>query len=352
MSRCLDHPKELVPGPDGAQTCPACGAAWMMPYEVEAIAAGALEILSIETREKSAAFARPRECPDCHAMLAPLRIGKMEAWVERCASCERYWVERADRRSLEMLAKSAVRQRAFQAMDPAERKELAGGLAAAVAESHPAPRLSPVQVVLAALGIPMLERVEGNRVPWMTWSLALFLVAFYLMGKALPFELGPQALAFHSGDIDSRLLWANFIHFGVLHLVFNLAFLLAFGDAAEQRLHRAWLVIAFVVLGPLTLAFQGLFTGPRVAIGGASGAISVLVGAAIVLQRRARVVMFFLRTIPIRVPVVLFGVFQMVYQGIMAMMNVRGVAWYAHLGGLGLGLWLGFVLRARPAPSG
>jgi membrane associated rhomboid family serine protease len=273
-----------------------------------------------------------------------MRIGKLEAWVERCAPCERYWVERMDRRSLEAIAKSAARQRAFESLSPAEKKELAGGLAEAVAEEHAAaPQITPVQAVLAALGIPMLERVEGNRVPWMTWLLTAVVVLFYVGGRVWPEDLDPRHLAWTSDGRASHLLWANFIHFNFFHLLGNVAFLLAFGDAAEQRLHRRWLVIAFVVLGPLTLLIQDLFTAPGTLIGGASGAICVLVGASIVLQRKARVIMFFFRLIPVRVPVVLFGVVMLTYQGLMALFDVPGVGWYAHLSGLAFGVALAFV---------
>src|SRR3954469_1252750 len=155
MSRCLDHPRDLVPGADGAATCQFCGASWMMPAEVEAIAAGALDLLAVETRETSAAFAKTRECPDCGALLTPMRIGKLDAWVERCAACERYWVERTDRRSLEAVAKSTARQRAFEALSPTERKEMAGSLAEAVAAAHESrPQLTPAQAGLRARAAP------------------------------------------------------------------------------------------------------------------------------------------------------------------------------------------------------
>jgi membrane associated rhomboid family serine protease len=83
----------------------------------------------------------------------------------------------------------------------------------------------------------------------------------------------------------------------------------------------------------------------RLAIGGASGAISLLVGASVILQPNARIVMLFFRRIPVRVPMLLFGVFQVGFQAVMALLNFPGVGWYGHLSGLLIRL--GFAYGAR-----
>lgn len=345
MSQCLEHPKkELAPGPDGALACSLCGSAWMTPTEVDGLAAGALESLTVETREKSGAFAKRRHCLECRGVLTPMRIGRLDGWVERCAECDRYWVDQVDRRSFQMLSRNTARQKAFDTLAPEEKRELASGIAESVGASHE-PQLSGGQVLLAALGLPMLERVEGNRVPWMTWSLASVLVLVFVSGRVWPGDWGPLELAWRSGSEPSRIFWANFMHFNVVHLLGNVAFLLAFGDATEQRIRRAWLVVAFVVLGPITVVTQGLFTPSEIPIGGASGAISVLVGTSVILQPKARIIMVLFRRIPVRVPMVLFGVFEVGYQTLMALLDVPGVGWYAHLSGLLMGIGLAFAAR-------
>jgi membrane associated rhomboid family serine protease len=347
MQRCPEHSKDLVAGPSGVPTCPICGSSWMTAAEVEALGAGALAHLSVETREDCGAFAKTRLCLDCARPLVPMRVGQGDGWVERCGDCERYWVDRVDRRAFEALARRSAARVAMETLDPHERRELAAGLAEFVAKPGLpvlTPILTPAQLVLAALGAPMLERCEGNRVPWMTWLLALVLGSAWAAGRLWPDECGPLEWAWHSHRGFVHLLTSSFVHFDVLHLLGNLAFLLPFGDAAEQRLRRVWVLAAFLVLGPATVLVQGLVTSDT-DIAGASGAVSALVGASLVLQPRAWLIVGLLRTYPIRVPLLLFGLFHVGAQLAQALLEVPGLAWWGHLTGLALGAGLALCAR-------
>ncbi|MCL2012764.1 MAG: rhomboid family intramembrane serine protease [Cystobacterineae bacterium] len=357
MSRCIEHPRKLSPGPDGILTCRVCESAWMTPEEMEAMAEGALEFLSVETREKSGAFAKSYRCPDCEGLMTPMRIGGLDGWVEYCGVCNRYWADRVDRRSLQMIAKRIERQKAFGTLSSTEKKELAADLAKPSSSPSHWSQLSFGQKLLALLCIPMLERVDRNRLPWMTWSLATFLVLVFLAGEAWPEQFGPLALAWTPGAGATQLLWANFIHFDFLHLLSNVWFLLLFGDAMEQRLRRFWLLSAFIVSGPLSLLIEGLFTAPGVLVGGASGAISALIGASAIFQQRARIIITFYIILPRRapfiwvwpIPLLLFVLLQLVYQAAMALQEAPGIAWVAHLSGLLTGIGLAFFVSQRSA---
>src|SRR6185436_20752316 len=90
--------------------------------------------LALETDEKSGAFAKTRTCPTCSAPMAPWRIGKLQAWVERCPACELYWLEKQDVRTLQMLSKKRSTAQAFASIPKAERDEMTQGVAAASGE--------------------------------------------------------------------------------------------------------------------------------------------------------------------------------------------------------------------------
>jgi len=81
MSRCPDDGRPLNAEPGGALVCPGCKGSTLAEADLEA---PVRESLALETREGSGAFARERRCPSCEAPMAPWRIGKMDAWVERC----------------------------------------------------------------------------------------------------------------------------------------------------------------------------------------------------------------------------------------------------------------------------
>lgn len=344
MSRCPDDGRPLSADAGGALVCAACGGAAIAEADFEAPVRAAL---SLETRETSGAFVRERRCPSCEAPMAPWRIGKMDAWVERCPVCELCWLDRQDRRTLEQLGRRRARAEAMQTLKPAERAELASDLAAATAAALPQ-SLSPAHALLAAMGLPVVTRKEGERTPYATWAIGLVLIAVFAVGLAFD-DSAPLvvALAYRSDAPGlGSAITANFAHFGLLHLLGNLYFLLAFGDGVEQRLPSGVVAAAFVALGSAAIFLEGaLAPGPEL-IAGASGGIAALMGACIVLQPKARVLTA-LRGHVFSMPLWLYGVFEVTFQLLMLGVGARGTAWIAHLSGMALGAGLGFATRRR-----
>ena len=76
------------------------------------------------------------------------------------------------------------------------------------------------------------------------------------------------------------LITAEFIHSGLVHLVGNLIFLVAFGRSIENLVGPVPFAAAFIGLGALSFLGSWLI-GPtsQVPITGASGALSLLMGA-------------------------------------------------------------------------
>ena len=136
-----------------------------------------------------------------------------------------------------------------------------------------------------------------------------------------------------------------FLHSGIGHLAVNMLFLWIFGNNIEVVLGRCRFVIFYLVCG--TLASMGhILTDLQsdIPMVGASGAISGILGAYLVLFPFARVktlvFLGFLITI-VRVPAIILLIIWMliqVFSGVVA--GDGGVAWFAHIGGFIAGMIL------------
>jgi membrane associated rhomboid family serine protease len=159
-----------------------------------------------------------------------------------------------------------------------------------------------------------------------------------------------------SGDTGAVLtiFSAMFMHASIGHIVGNLLFLAIFGDNVEDRFGRVPYLIFYLLCGVGgTLAQYITDTQSMIPNLGASGAISGVLGAYIVLFPRVPVRLFvwpfslFLGTLPL--PAFLWIGIWFIYQLIPALQQVGrmvsegGVAFWAHVGGFVVG-----VLLVRP----
>jgi len=169
--------------------------------------------------------------------------------------------------------------------------------------------------------------------------------------------LVPQAPG--PAPIQLTLLSSMFMHGGWLHLAGNMLFLWVFGDNVEHRagaIQFAAIYLATGVVGSLAQIWSDP-TSPIPTLG-ASGAISGVLGAYLVLFPRNRVTVFvfrFVTQVPALAAIGLWIVFQLISgfgAAVVSTDTVGGVAYLAHIGGFAAGLLAGFLLRALPsAPS-
>jgi membrane associated rhomboid family serine protease len=139
------------------------------------------------------------------------------------------------------------------------------------------------------------------------------------------------------------LITSMFMHGGLAHILGNLLYLFIFGDNIEDRLgHGRYLVFYLLtgVLASLAHVFSSAAFGQNLQVPslGASGAISAVLGAYLVLFPRKRVRVILLRiltTVPAVVAIGMWFVFQLL-SGIGALgggSQAGGVAYAAHIGG-------------------
>jgi membrane associated rhomboid family serine protease len=153
------------------------------------------------------------------------------------------------------------------------------------------------------------------------------------------------------------MVTSMFLHGGWMHLLGNMLFLWVFGGSVEEALGHFEYLIFYLISGVGAAVVHTIFNwGSSVPTVGASGAISGVMGAFIVLFPRARVAtlipaLFLFFTI--RIPAFLmlgYWFFLQIFSGL-ATLGVGGqeggVAWWAHVGGFLLGALLVAGKRRR-----
>ena len=146
-------------------------------------------------------------------------------------------------------------------------------------------------------------------------------------------------------------LSSMFLHGGWLHLIGNMWFLWVFGNNVEDSMGRAR-YLAFYLLCGLAAAATQTFVSPAsiVPMVGASGAISGVMGAYVILYPRVRVhmlVFLFIFVTRIVVPAYLMLGYWFLLQllGGSAAQGEGGVAFWAHVGGFVAGAALISVFK-------
>jgi membrane associated rhomboid family serine protease len=159
-----------------------------------------------------------------------------------------------------------------------------------------------------------------------------------------------------------------FLHGGILHLVGNMLFLWVFGNNIEDSMGRIVFVPFYLLAGIVAVYAQALLdTGATIPTGGASGAVSGVLGAYALLHPRARVltlifIIFFVTLVEIPAMIMLGAWFILQFLpavGQLALPDVSGqsggVAYFAHVGGFVVGLALIKLLARReqeePGPA-
>jgi len=158
------------------------------------------------------------------------------------------------------------------------------------------------------------------------------------------------------GNLEAALIpifTSMFLHSGFMHIAGNMLFLWIFGDNVEDYFgHVPYLLFYFVCgigSGLTHILFNYHSSLPAL---GASGAISGVMGAYIILFPRARVLtLVFIFFIPIPAFIILGYWFLLQFLAGVSTVGAAatgGVAWWAHIGGFLLGMLItGFSLGDR-----
>jgi membrane associated rhomboid family serine protease len=214
--------------------------------------------------------------------------------------------------------------------------------------------------------LPLKDDNPTSRIPVFTFLFIAVNVAVFFYQA-----LSPQGLGFHivrMGTVPYELthfttlpglprllppltlLTSMFVHGGLFHLLGNMLYLWIFGNNIEDYLGPVRFVLFYMLAGlgasVTHIIFHPNSTAPVV---GASGAISGILGAYLVLYPGARVltlVLFWIIPIPAAILLMIWFFGQVMNVGLGG-----GVAWFAHIGGFLIGIIvISQKRRKRPPP--
>lgn len=208
------------------------------------------------------------------------------------------------------------------------------------------------------------------RRPWVNWLLIVGCVLAYLVQASgseegflqivyglgvIPAVLtGEAELAPHLVVADPlfTLLSYQFLHGGFMHLAGNMLYLWVFGDNVEDSMGHVRFLLFYLICGIAAALAQVAFDPANVTpLIGASGSISGVLGAYLILHPQARVLVP-IGFIPLYLPAWLLLIFWFGFQFLAAFgaPAADNVGWWAHIGGFIAGLVLVFVFRRRTVP--
>ncbi|MGF1528402.1 MAG: rhomboid family intramembrane serine protease [Candidatus Competibacterales bacterium] len=189
------------------------------------------------------------------------------------------------------------------------------------------------------------------------WQLTLSETA--LLETLLGFGLVPAALfgAADGSQFDGgppawlTLVSYMFFHGGLLHLLGNMLYLWIFGDNIEDSMGHGRFVVFFLLCGIAAgLVHGAIDPAANYPTIGASGAVSGVLGAYLVLHPRVKILVLALGFFALRLPAYLVLLVWLVIQLFNVVAGTPGVAWWAHIGGFLAGALLVIPLRHKHIP--
>ncbi len=222
--------------------------------------------------------------------------------------------------------------------------------------------------------IPLRDHITTSRVPYVTYAVVGASVLVFLWQLSLG-EHGGQQAVYALGAIPAvifgharlpadiamvpplaTVFTSMFLHGGWMHLIGNMLYMWIFANNVEDSMGHLRFIVFYLLAGVVAVLAQSLpDVSSQVPMIGASGAISGVLGAYLMLFPRARVLVliplgFFLKTLYLPAAVVLG--FYFVLQVVMTAITPEGggIAFAAHLGGFVAGAALIPLFKRRRVP--
>jgi membrane associated rhomboid family serine protease len=154
-------------------------------------------------------------------------------------------------------------------------------------------------------------------------------------------------------NVYLAVLYSMFLHGSILHLGGNMLFLWVFGNNIEDRVGMALYLVFYLVAGvAATVAHMAVQPESTIPMVGASGAISGVMGAYLVMYPNVRIrtviilgIIFLIRDLPAKLILGFWFFMQFLTS------PNSGVAWMAHVGGFAFGVLVGIAWRALGKPQ-
>jgi membrane associated rhomboid family serine protease len=211
--------------------------------------------------------------------------------------------------------------------------------------------------------IPLRDDNPSSSPPIVTVSIIVACALVFLWqlslgggGQRAVFALGAiPAVLFHRADLPAELsvippmltaFTSMFLHGGWMHIIGNMLYLWIFGDNVEDSMGHARFIVFYLVCGLAAVAAQAIpDPSSQIPMIGASGAISGVLGAYLLLFPHARVLVlvplgFIMQTMRLPAGLVLALWFGLQLLSNATQQGAGGVAFRAHIGGFIAGMVL------------
>jgi hypothetical protein len=228
--------------------------------------------------------------------------------------------------------------------------------------------------------LPLSDGMQARRFPVVTVALIAANLAVWILYELPDLDAAVREASFYACDVDNTcdspqpwpISWftAMFLHASWDHILGNLLFLAIFGKNVEDAFGRLGFLGFYLAGGLAATVVQTAITllaspeaDAQIPMLGASGAVSAVLGAFLVLYPHARIKTLVLVVI-VKIPAWVYLGGWFVYQFLEARSAIlnpeeggSGVAFAAHVGGFVFGMLVVFVLasagriRTREAPQ-
>lgn len=203
---------------------------------------------------------------------------------------------------------------------------------------------------------PLKDTQTTSRFALATYAVILVNI-FVFVQQLIAYDM--QSLVERFALIPSLVKWTDlgslypfvtnmYLHAGFIHIISNMWFLKIFGDNVEERLGSILFLFVYFLAGMVGNILQYVFSPSlSIPILGASGAVAGVLGAYLVFFPRHKIktlipVFGFLTMADIPAGVMLaYWFLTQLFSGVgsIALAQIGGVAWWAHIGGFATG-WL------------
>jgi len=210
------------------------------------------------------------------------------------------------------------------------------------------------------------DNIEGGHKPLIAYGLLAINVAIFIFQITLSLEqiefflndYGVIPNEISQGVDTYTLMTSMFLHGGLMHLVGNMLFLWIFADNIEAIIGSTFFLL-FYLFGGLFASAVHIYIDmdSMIPTVGASGAISAIMGAYLIMFPKSRIKMIFILMFrrPFFIPAIAFlGLWfgQQLLSGVGALgattaEEAGGVAWWAHIGGFAYGLIIGYFFKLK-----
>jgi membrane associated rhomboid family serine protease len=212
---------------------------------------------------------------------------------------------------------------------------------------NPTERFAIVTFTLIILNIAVfiyeltLGTVDGEK----------FIVSFALIPRKLFY---PDTVMSGTLPATATLFTSMFLHGGWLHISGNMLYLWIFGNNVEDATGRVRFIVFYLLCGLFAACAHAFMNRSSLTpMIGASGAVSGVLGAYMLLYPRARVVTlvmlgFYIRTVEVPAVIVLGLWFVLQFLNVLISSGSGGgVAWHAHIAGFVAGMFLIGLFKRR-----